>query len=645
MAILQQQASDVRVREINLSQVITSASSSIACQAIVSRQGSLEPKLFTNADDFIREYGNPDASVSFDVYCGLDYFKEGNTLWAQRVVGSGALYAGLLFYFDGTVTKLLPISAGVANPEQPDWADLLPAPSDDAIGVFYPSRGPGSYGDSTAISIQSDNIDGPTGVAATAAATGGSLVAATYQYSVSCIGPNGETLASTPAVVVISGAGVTNSVTVNWTANPQAVGYRVYGRTDDEDAGFLAEIGAGTTTFTDTGGITPDTARRPITDPADLPEAVKTFTVNVFDLTQSKTFPVESFTCTLGANTDGDGASTKIDERLNDFSQYVQFTSNVDALLDEPTVTTMAQQPLAGGDSGAAPTSFQVAAAYSTFSNKQLYPINMIINAGRGDPNIQRTIDALCQSRGDCIGLLDVPASQQQFQDAINYRNLQLNLNSTYSALFCPDQLEADNINGKTLFIPFSGWAAALCARTDRVANPSFSPAGLNRGLVNVLESRYKYDDGQASSLFRAQVNYTRTFTGQGTALWEQQTLSAQQSALSWLSVRRIVNVMKVSLYQALLYALQEPNDDFTGRQIVAMCSDYLTLIQNARGISSFTVVSDSSNNSAAMINSAIRRVTVIIVPVLPIHEIQLDVVVSKQGVNFTETLQAVSGL
>ncbi|MDN3080066.1 hypothetical protein, partial [Enterococcus faecium] len=156
--------------------------------------------------------------------------------------------------------------------------------------------------------------------------------------------------------------------------------------------------------------------------------------------------------------------------------------------------------------------------------------------------------------------------------------------------LFAPDVLEADTINGKQQYVPFSGWAGALCARTDRVANPSFSPAGLNRGIVNVLGTRYTYDQGQMDALFQAQVNYTQTFVGQGIALWEQQTLAAQMSALSWLSVRRIVNVIKVALYQFLLYSLQEPNDDFTGRQIVQSCSDYLQAIKNARGLSGFTV-------------------------------------------------------
>jgi phage tail sheath protein FI len=367
----------------------------------------------------------------------------------------------------------------------------------------------------------------------------------------------------------------------------------------------------------------------------------------VYDSTQSTSTPVESFNVSYYDNTDSTGLETELEQRINPFSQYIQVVSNVAAESINGNITPPMNNAgpvyMLGGDSGDVPTDYQIAAAWNTFSDKQLYAVNILLNSGHSTPTVQLAMDTLAQSRGDCVALLDVPSASQQFQQAINYRNLNLNLNSTYSALFNPDVLEADTINGKQQYVPFSGWAAALCARTDRVANPSFSIAGLNRGLVNVLKSRYTYDQGQMDSMFQAQVNYTQTFIGQGIALWEQQTLAAQMSALSWLSVRRIVNVIKTALYQFLLYSLQEPNDDFTGRQIVASCSDYLQSIQNARGISSFTVISDSSNNTAQDFNSGIRNVTVIIVPVIPIHIINLQVVVSKQGVSFQEALSQVT--
>ncbi len=643
MTISANQGSKVIVQEINLSQVITSASTSVVAQVIVSNQGSTSPIQFTNAQDYLSEYGNPNAAISFDVYCGLDYFQEGSSLWGLRVVGAGALYAAVLMWTDGTNTYLEPVTAGVVDPTEPDWAAILPSGSgNEAIALFYPSSGQGGYGDNLALSITSTNIAAPTGLAVNSQATGGTLVPATYEYQISALGSNGETLATSPVQVVIAGTGTTYSNVLTWNNVPLAQGYKIYGRAS-AGLGYITTIGQGTLTFTDTGIITPNTQQLPITSPADLPTPNAIFSVNVFDTTQSSTFARENFNCSLEDNTDSSGYETELEQRINPFSQYIQVTSNVPALTTIPTIDSVALTQMAGGDSGAAPTSLDVAGAWATFANQQLYKINILLNSGHSSPDVQLAMDTLAQQRGDCVALLDVPSASQQFQEAINYRNLQLNLNSTYSAIFAPDVLEADTINGKQQYVPFSGWSAALCARTDRVANPSFSIAGLNRGIVDVLGTRYTYDQGEMDSLFQAQVNYTQTFVGQGTALWEQQTLSAQFSALSWLSVRRIINVIKVSLVQFLLYSLQEPNDDFLGRQIVSSCTDYLQTIQNARGISSFTVISDSSNNTAQDFNSGIRNVTVIIVPVIPVHIINLQVVVSKQGVSFAEALSQVN--
>lgn len=643
MTISANQSSKVIVQEINLSQVVTAASTSVAAQIIVSNQGATTPLLFTNAQDYLAQYGNPNAQISFDVYCALDYFQQGNQLWALRVGGAGALFASVLMWTDGSLTYLTPIPAGVVDPTQPDWTVLLPTGSgNEAIALFYPAMGPGSYADNYAISIASSNIATPSGLALTSSNTGGVLPSATYEYQVSAVGANGETLVSQPVQIVIAGAQVTNSVTLTWANVPLAQGYNIYGRTAS-GIGYITQVGQGTLTFTDTGAITVNTAKQPLTSPAELEAPNPIFTVSVFNTTQSTTYPVEQFDCSLQDNTDSSGLETELEQRVNPFSQFIQVTSNVPALASVPAVDSVAATSMAGGNSGAAPTSTDVAGAWATFANKQLYGINILLNSGHSTPDVQLAMDALAQKRGDCVALLDVPSASQHFQQAINYRNLQLNLNSTYSALFSPDVLEADTINGKQQYVPFSGQAAARCAYTDSVANPSFSIAGLNRGLLSVLGTRYTYDEGEMNALFQAQVNYTQTFVGQGTALWEQQTLAGEMSALSWVSVRRIVNVMKVALYKFLLYSLQEPNDDFLGRQIVSSCSDYLQTIQNARGISAFKVVSDTSNNTSQDFNTGVRNVTVIIVPTIPTHIINLQVVISQQGVSFTEALSQVS--
>lgn len=644
MPTVTKRASDVRIQEINLSQIIANASTSVACIPIVSRQGRLGPAHFTNPDDFIFEYGDSDPSISMSIQCAKDFFTEGNDLWAIRAIGSGYKYAAVLMYDDGGVTKLMPVAGGVTDPTNPDWNALSPGPNAIPVALFYPNRGPGSYAEIYGIDIKSNNLGTPANLAVNSLSTGGLLAATNFEYRVSAISAGGsETLVSNPVQIVISNTQVTNCNVITWDEEPGAIGYRIYGRS--KGAGLLVQVGAGTFSFTDTGAITPDANIQPITDPANLPAASDVFEVQIYDTSVNGTTPVETMDCTLGYSVDASGTQTELESRINPFSQFMQVTSNVAALVHLPTIGTVGQiANLAGGNSGTAPTSYTIANAIQVFRNKQLYPINMFINAGFADPIVQKAMDTLAQGRGDVIGLLDVPSTKQKFQAAIDYRNLELNLNSTYSALFCPDVLEADLVNARQVYVPFSGLAAALVARTDRIANPSFSIAGLNRGLVNVLKSRYSYDDGEASALFRAQVNYLRTFVGQGIALWEQQTLSAEFSALSWLSVRRLVNIIKTALYQFLLYALQEPNTDALGRQIVDGLSTYLQAWVDAEGLSSFIVVSDSSNNGPAMENAGIRVVSVVLVPVIPTHEIQLSVIVSKQGVSFKEVLSQIPG-
>lgn len=647
-------ASDVLVQEINLSQVITSSAVTVSCQVIVSKQGSTKPKFWTSGNSYLAEYGNPDATVSFNQYCGIDFFREGNSMWAVRAVHSDAKYSGVVLYSNGTTSALYAVPNGISgDPTDPNWIAISPAGS-TPLALFYPSHGQGSYGNNTAIQIVSTNTTTAPILGNSSATppipptsttnTGGVLPAATYEYQVSAIMKGGaETLASNPGVQVIAGASSQNTVTVNWQLVQGAVGYRIYGRTQN-GLGLIATVGATTTTYTDTGNIVPDVTHQPITSISNLSPATAQFTVNVFDMSVNPSTPRESFVCTLGAGVDGDGASTELTDKINPFSQYIQVTSNVPNLNPAnpiPTVTSVSTTQMTGGDSGSPPDDGDIIAAMQVFADTQLYNINMIENDGRATPAVQLAIDALVQKRQDAIGILDVPSAKQKVQDAIDYRNLQLNLNSSYSALFTSDVLEQDTINGKQLYVPISGWIAALCARTDKLLGPGASIAGLNRGQLQVLKTRYTYNDGDMTALYQAQVNYPRMFAGQGTALWEQRTLAAQQSAVSWLSVRRILNVLKKSLKNFLFYSLQEWNDDFTARQIITSCSQYLQAVQDSRQITSYNV---SVSASAAERNAGILNVNVIIVPAIPIHIIQLNVIVAPQGVTFSELLQSVNG-
>lgn len=641
MVQIVKRASDVRIQEIDLSQVITSASASVACIPIISKQGSTSPRLFTSSEDFLAEYGNPDPSISMTIQSALNYFTEGNQIWALRVAGAGALYSCLLVYIDtdGT-TKTRTV--GLADPANTDISTLVVG-TQQAVLLYYGISGPGSYADSISISHSYSGVAAPSGLVGSSDLSGGTLGNGTFYYMVSAVAFDGESLPSVPITITVSGATIATAKTIlSWTPVSGAVGYKIYGRSSGSSFGLIQTVGGATTTFEDLGSLVTDVTQQPATPSTAL--VSDTFTVKVYDNTSPTSDALETYECSLVQQTDGSGAQMLVEDRINPFSMRIQVVSNAASLPSLPTLGSFAKTALGGGDSGSVPTSYQIVNAMQVFKNTQLYNTNLYINGGIADPIYQLALDTLVQGRGDSVSLIDTPSSKQKYQAALDYRNIDLNLNSTYSALFCPDLLQADYINGKQVYCPPSGWAAALCARTDRVANPAYSPAGLNRGLLNVLKQRYTYDDGQATALYDAQVNYTRTFTGQGIALWEQQTLSAKYSALSFLSVRRIVNVIKVALYQYLLYALQQMNTDAVRRALVNEITSYLTTIKNADGLYSFTVQCNDDNNPSAAANAGILVVTVVLVPMIPIHEIQLQVVISKRGVSFSEVLNSLNG-
>ncbi len=100
------------------------------------------------------------------------------------------------------------------------------------------------------------NVGAPTGLTIATATTGGTLAASTtFTYQVSALYPWGESAASAP-IAVTTGSTATNENTISWTLPAQATAAKVYGRTAGGEL-FIAQVAAGTDSYTDTGSVTP----------------------------------------------------------------------------------------------------------------------------------------------------------------------------------------------------------------------------------------------------------------------------------------------------------------------------------------------------------------------------------------------------
>jgi phage tail sheath protein FI len=193
-----------------------------------------------------------------------------------------------------------------------------------------------------------------------------------------------------------------------------------------------------------------------------------------------------------------------------------------------------------------------------------------------------------------------------------------------------------DRYNQTYRWIPLNGDVAGLCVRTDNTNDPWYSPAGFNRGAVkNVVRLAWNPSKANRDSLYTQSVNPVVSFPGQGTVLFGDKTFTVKPSAFDRINVRRLFIVLEKAIAKAAQYSLFEFNDSFTQAQFVALVTPFLRDVQGRRGITSFKVVCDSTNNTPAVVNGNQFVGDIYIQPARSTNYIQLNFVAVGTGVDF----------
>lgn len=190
----------------------------------------------------------------------------------------------------------------------------------------------------------------------------------------------------------------------------------------------------------------------------------------------------------------------------------------------------------------------------------------------------------------------------------------------------------------KSLWIPLCGHMAGLCAYTDSVAFPWFSPAGLNRGNIKGIQ-KIAYNPGQSDrdELYLNRINPIVSYPGQGIVLYGDKTGQTKPSAFDRINVRRLFLVIEKAIADYAKYSLFEQNDEFTRSSFVNTVVPYLRDVQAKRGITRFQVICDESNNTPEIIDSNRLVASIIVNPTRSINFITLNFVATRTGASFTE--------
>ena len=333
-----------------------------------------------------------------------------------------------------------------------------------------------------------------------------------------------------------------------------------------------------------------------------------------------------------------DGSTNFIVDVLEQNSGWIKVSTAQSMLIKAGTFSSGVT--LTTGDDGEDETTVAIgslAAGYDLYADASDVDISFVIQGkARGTTLANYIIDNICEVRRDCVAFISPELTDTTVDSIIDFTST-LSA-STYAVVDSGYKYQYDKYSDVYRWIPMNADIAGLCARTDDVRDPWFSPAGYNRGNVkNVVKLLVNPNKSQRDLLYKNSINPVITQPGQGTVLFGDKTFSSAVSAFDRINVRRLFIVLEKTIGTAAKSTIFEFNDDFTRAQFKNLVEPFLRDVQGRRGIYDFRVVCDESNNTSQVIDANQFVGDIFIKPARSINFIQLNFVAVRSGVEFSE--------
>ena len=339
------------------------------------------------------------------------------------------------------------------------------------------------------------------------------------------------------------------------------------------------------------------------------------FTLEVFNNSNTNKY-TDAFRVALKPQLDSRGFQQGIESVVNQSSTK---SSNIRVLVPTGSTNTLYNDGspitvpstiawMAGGANGVKATSGDIRQAWRTLDDRTQHPFSVMLNAGYTSVTVQKEMATIAEERSDCIAILDAPSDKQEAQTLREYRLNELDLSTSYAAMYTPDVEIEDIKTGERRYIPPSGPVGATYAYSDRLTNFIGAPAGLNRGAVRMAVGlRHKYTKPQTELIYPVGINFIEDRPGIGPVVFAEETLQMKKSVLSSVHARRILNIIKTGLVDGLDYTLFEPHTDatrFNAIQLGKTILEPMTDEEGNGGLYYYRIKCDDDNNPPEVIDA-----------------------------------------
>lgn len=235
--------------------------------------------------------------------------------------------------------------------------------------------------------------------------------------------------------------------------------------------------------------------------------------------------------------------------------------------------------------------------------------------------DVKTAISTLCQTRRDCVGILD-NGDNSTVNAALSARNNTNTFNNYFVSLYESYNKVFDAFTGQDVWFSPVYHMAYIIPRNDNVSEIWFAPAGFNRAAIDsIKELRFNPRLGQRDQLYLKQLNPIVKFA-QGYTVWGQLTSQAKASALQDLNIVRMVLYVKRALEQFCRFFIFEQNDAITWGEVAGDITEFLEVIKQRRGLDSYNVEVSATDYEK---KTKTFHVDVTLVPTRVVEKIELN--------------------
>lgn len=220
-------------------------------------------------------------------------------------------------------------------------------------------------------------------------------------------------------------------------------------------------------------------------------------------------------------------------------------------------------------------------------------------------------------------------------------KNLYSTANNNYVATYANWVKMYDSTLGDFMWMPFSGYQAAIMARMDANSQPWFAPAGLENGIVrNIVDIAINPTQKQRDMLYKVGINPVVFFPRDAYTVWGQKTLQAKPSAFDRINVRRLFLTLEKATLRLTRYFVMQPNTVFTRTRLVNYLKPIFDIAKQNDGVYDYLLVCDERNNTPDVIDNNELHLDIYIKPVRTAEFILVNFIATRTGADFNELIR-----